>query len=308
MFGLGEETEHIDADKNQLRTDIPVRRITLAAGKFSLNDFFDNNTYSHDPRTQFLNWALMDNGAWDYAADTRGYTWGIYLEYNEAQWSVRAATAMEPKEANKLELDTNISQAHGDQIELEHRHRMGAHPGAVRLFGYRNNAHMGSYAETLSNPAFGMDVTQTRAYRTKYGFGLNLEQELTSDLGVFSRIGWNDGATETWAFTEIDRTVSIGASLKGARWGRPDDVVGLALIANGLSKDHADYLSAGGYGFIIGDGRLNYAPEEILESYYSLQAFKSFAATADYQFVNHPAYNADRGPVHLIAGRLHYEF
>ena len=307
VFGLGSETEHIEADKNQLRIVTPVRRLTLIIGEFSLNDFFDNNSYGHDPRTQFLNWALMDNGAWDYAADTRGYTWGFLTEYNQEFWSLRLAIVLEPKEANQLEFDTNVGQAHGSQLELEHRHTFSNHPGTVRLLSYANRAHMGSYAETLSNPAYGLDIAATRQYRTKYGFGLNAEQELGTDLGAFCRMGWNDGKTETWAFTEIDRTVTFGISAKGRGWSRANDVLGVALIFNGVSKDHADYLGAGGYGFLLGDGALSYAPEQIAEVYYLWRPIPEVGITPDFQLINHPGYNADRGPAFVYALRLHYE-
>ncbi len=307
IFGLGTEMEHVGDDENQLSGNIPVHRITVIVGKFSLNDYFDDNAYSHDPRTQFLNWALMDNGAWDYAADTTGYTWGVYFEYNTKNWAVRFASAMEPAQANQMALDTDIQQAHGDQIEFEHRHSINGHRGAVRIMYYENHADMGSYSEVLNNPKYNMDVTQTRTYRTKYGVGMSADQELTKDLGVFARLGWNDGATESWAFTEIDRTASVGASLNGNRWHRPDDNVGLAILVNGLSEDHAAYFAAGGYGFMLGDGKLNYAPEEILETYYLWKPLSYLGVTGDFQFVNHPAYNQDRGPVYLYALRLHYE-
>lgn len=306
-FGFGGETENIEGDLNQLARTEDVRRITLIAGKFSLNDFFDDNAFSHDPRTQFLNWGFMDNLAWDYAADTRGYTWGFVLEYNQAQFAFRWAEVLEPKEANQLEFDTNIAHAHGDNWEFEYRYLLSKHPGKARLLAYLNHAHMGSYEQTLSDPAYQMDVTQTRAYRAKYGFGLNLEQEILADLGLFSRLGWNNGQTETWAFTEVDRTASIGANLKGTRWSRPQDVAGLAVLVNWLSKPHADYISAGGYGFIIGDGKLNYAPEEIIEAFYLWKPWKYVGMTGDFQFINHPAYNADRGPAAVGAARLHFE-
>lgn len=307
-FGLGGEKEHVEPDQQELAGDIDDHRITLTVGKFSLTDLFDDNAYSHNPRTQFLNWSLMDNGAWDYAADTRGYTWAVTLEYNQPRWALRGAMTMVPKEANQLEFDHHLSKAHGDNIEFEYRYAVKDHPGKLRLFWFANHAHMGSYRETIDTPAFGMDITRSRQYRVKYGGGINLEQELRADLGIFLRAGWNDGHTETWAFTEIDRTVSLGMSLKGIRWGRPEDTVGLAGVINGLSRDHADYLVAGGVGFIIGDGKLSYAPEQIIEAYYQWKLLPRIELTADTQSINHPAYNADRGPVFIAGARIHYEF
>jgi high affinity Mn2+ porin len=307
VIELGGEKEVLDSDKNQLADRLDRKRITLVLGKFSLNDFFDDNTYSHDPRTQFMNWALMDDAAWDYAADTRGYTWGLYVEFNQPVWAARFAFVTEPIEANAMQLDPHLETAYGANWEFEYRYALQDHPGKTRLLSYLNRAHMGSYSATLANPSLGEDVTQTRQYRLKYGFGLNLEQELNSSLGAFMRAGWDDGTTETWNFTEVDRTISLGISQKGAPWRRAGDTFGLALISNWLSADHAHYLAAGGYGFIIGDGALNYAPEQILETYYSVQVLKSFYTTADYQWVNHPAYNADRGPVSIYSIRLHFE-
>ena len=206
-----------------------------------------------------------------------------------------------------MSFDHNLLRARSDNAEVEYHYAIHDHPGAIRLSGYANHAHMGSYRDTIDNPALGMDLTLTRAYRVKYGLGLNLEQELSRDVGVFMRVGWNDGRTETWAFTEIDQTASFGISLKGTSWTRPQDTVGLAGVINGLSTDHADYLKAGGIGFIIGDGQLSYAPEEILETYYLWKPFQWLGATADVQFVNHPAYNTDRGPVVIMGIRLHGE-
>ena len=211
VFGLGGEKESLDSGQNQLAGKDDKRRLTLVLGKFSLNDFLDDNIYSHDPRTQFLNWALMDNAAWDYAADTRGYTWGIFIELNQPVWAARLAFVTEPVEANAMQLDPHIEDAYGANWEFEYRTSLQTHPGKARLLSYLNRAHMGSYSETLANPAFNEDVTQTRAYRFKYGFGLNLEQELNPSLGAFMRAGWNDGTTETWNFTEVDRTISAGS-------------------------------------------------------------------------------------------------
>ena len=308
ILGLGGEKEKVDPDKNQLADLVDIARLTFVFGKFSLNDFFDNNTYSHDPRTQFFNWAFMDNGAWDYAADTRGYTWGMYLEFNQPAWAVRFASVLEPDQANQMGLDMNISQAHGDNLELEGRYSIKDRAGKVRLLVYENHAHMGSYQLALAQSPSSPNIISTRDYRIKYGLGINVEQEITKELGFFSRWGWNDGNTETWAFTEIDNTFSFGFNLKGDLWNRNADNIGMGFITNGLSGDHASYLAAGGYGFLIGDGALDYAREQIYELYYLYKPFAVFGLTGDFQFVNHPAYNQDRGPVMIIAGRAHLEF
>jgi high affinity Mn2+ porin len=312
-FGWGSETEKIEDDLNQFRATKPMDRVSIVAGKFSLNDYFDNNTYSHDPRTQFLNWALMDNGAWDYASDTRGYTLGLYGELHLTQWSFRFAVVQEPTVANQLDLDPHLLHANSENYEAEYRYTISTRPGKARLLFFTNHADMGNYQDSLllaQQTETTPDITATRSYSTKYGFALNLEQEMTEDLGLFSRMSWNNGSTESWAFAEIDRAFSLGAALKGTSWHRPDDNVGLAIIVNGLSHDHLTYLTEGGQGFMIGDGRLNYAPEETLEFYYLYKLdklIKSVAISPDFQFVKNPAYNADRGPVAIYALRFHYE-
>jgi len=306
-WGLGGGRDPLGNEQNQIPGSIDTRRIVLTVGKFSLIDVFDDNTYSHDARSQFLNWALMDNGAWDFAADTRGYTYGFALELNDRRWAVRFASVMVPKDANGMALDTRIANARADNLELEHRHEFKGHPGALRLMGFMNHAHMGNYRTTIDTPVFQMDITKSRSYSLKYGFGLNAEQEVAKDIGVFVRYGWNDAHTETWAFTEIDRTGSAGLSVKGERWSRPRDRLGVALVVNGISRDHADYLRAGGKGFIIGDGALNYGREKIVESYYLFSLGKGFAISPDFQQVVNPAYNRDRGPASVWAVRLHWE-
>jgi high affinity Mn2+ porin len=312
MFALGEATENKEDDLNQLARSVPQSRLTLIGGKFSLNDFFDDNTYSHDPRTQFLNWALMDNGAWDYAADTRGYTWGLFAELNFPNWAFRYARVMEPKEANQMKMDTNLAQAHADNFELEGRYKLESRPGKARLMTYVNHSHMGAYRTTINTPSMNMDVTQSRTYTQKVGYGLNVEQEVFDNIGAFARAGWNDGKTETWAFTEIDRTLSLGTSLNGKIWGRADDAFGLAILWNGLSPDHRDYLAGGGSGFILGDAQtgkkgLSYATENVLEAYCSWKVLKYLALSADFQYVSNPGMNRDRGPVPVFAARLHGE-
>ena len=214
----------------------------------------------------------------------------------------------EPKTANGGTIDSHID-ALGHTFELEERYKLLDHPGVARVLAYANTARMGNYREALDRPGpAGPDVTLTRTYRVKYGFGLSMEQAVAPDLGLFARAGWNDGHTESWAFTEIDRTAALGLSLKGGRWGRPDDVVGLAAVINGLSKNHRDYLAAGGLGFLLGDGRLHYAPEQIGELYYLIKVADHVFVTPDFQVINHPAYNRDRGPI-LVGGlRVHAEF
>ncbi len=301
-------SEHLPDGQNQLALDLPRDRFTVTIGKYALSDLFDNNSYSHDPRGQFENWALMENGAWDYPANTHGYTYALTLEAKMGDWSARAGTAAEPTEANGPTL-TYASGAHGETVEIEHRHTISGDSGVVRLLLFNNTADMGNYDEALSNPKYDTSVVNTRQLgRNKYGFGLNIEQALTPTIGGFLRASWNDGRNETWAFTEIDRSASLGISLNGALWHRDNDVVGIAGVVNGLSDDHRRYLEAGGYGFIIGDGALNYAPEAIAEVYYLIALTDAFFLTADYQFVANPAYNADRGPVNVLSARAHVQF
>jgi high affinity Mn2+ porin len=300
-------TEKVDVGQNQFAASYSVNRLSLVAGKFALNDFFDNNTYSHDPRTQFLNWALMDYGAWDYSADTRGYTWGLMAELNRSSWAARLALTLEPEEANQMDFDMNIEQAHAVNFEFEYRYLTGEYAGTARFLAYDNSAHMGNYREAIDDPSPDKDITKFRSYSHKYGFGLSLEQKLSDSWGLFSRISWNDGKTESWAFTEIDQSFTAGAVYTPNFFKGHVDAMGMAVIVNGISEDHKDYLAAGGYGFLIGDGRLNYSPEKIIETYYMFKVNKEAAITGDYQFVSCPAYNQDRGPVSIFAIRLHYE-
>jgi len=310
-FGFGGEREHVDSDQNQLAGFRDVSRLTVTLGKVAATDFFDNNAYSHDPRTQFENWALMDNGAWDYPADTRGYTLGGVVELNQPRWALRYGVFTMPKEANGSTFDWNYPRALGHAFELEERWAINDQPGTARLLSYLNTAHMGNYRQAIDHPSPNgvPEITLTRTYSVKYGFGLSADQAITDDLGVFGRLGWDDGHTETFAFTEIDRAASIGLSFKGTRWHRPDDVIGVAVAINGLSKDHRDYLAAGGHGFIIGDGRLpHYALEEDFEGYYLFKVYDHVFLTVDGQIVDHPAYNADRGPILIGGVRVHVEF
>ena len=311
-WGLGGTQTAVDSAANQLAGTIDNRRIVFTVGKLSVTDIFDNNAYSHDPRTQFLNWSLMTAGAYDYAADSRGYSWGVALEYYHDDWAIRAGRFMQPKLPNQLALDQNIFRHYGDQIEVEHDHTLAGQPGKARLLAFRNRTVMSRFQDALNYATLHGGVPSINNVRygdqIKYGFDLNLEQQLTPDVGVFGRASWADGKTETYAFTEIDNSLAAGALVKGSAWGRAQDSVGVALVQNGLSRQRRDYLTAGGISFFIGDGALNYRPERILETYYNLRAVKGTWLTLDYQYIRNPAYNADRGPVSIGAVRLHGEF
>jgi hypothetical protein len=306
---LGGEAQAVEDDAHQLAGTRTSRRIVVHLGKFSVMDVFDGNAYAHEPRTQFLNWTLMGHGAWDYPADTRGYTWGAALELYWDSWVLRCGRFAEPLEANQMAMDHGLARAHGDAAEVEHDHTIGDRPGAIRVMAYRNTTRMGDYRESLALAPMAPDTLATRAYgREKHGWGLNAEQALTDALGAFARWSWDDGRTESWAFTEVDRSLSAGLSLKGTGWGRAQDRLGLAWVQNGLSPEHRDYLAAGGLGFLLGDGRLSYASERILEAYYALAIGKTVSVSLDCQRVWNPAYNADRGPVMLVAVRTHVQF
>lgn len=308
---LSSKTEVVESGANQLGGTQPVSRFTAVAGEFAMTDFFDNNTYSHDPRTQFMNWAIMYNGAWDYPADVRGYTVGLYQELTVGPWSLRHATAMEPTVANGGTLDTRLGKNRGETAEYERRYSPFGSPGAVRVLGYLNREDAGTFLDSLhAAEARGQKPsldTSRRQGTEKYGFGLNLEQRIAKDIGVFARYGWSDGKTETWAFTQIDRSVSGGISLGGALWKRPSHHAGIAAVRNYLSGDQRAFLAAGGLGFLIGDGALNYRPEAIVEAYYAVPVGEGFTITGDYQHVQNPAYNRDRGPVSVYSLRIHWE-
>ncbi len=295
---------------NNFSDSVSTQRIKLTGGKFSIADIFDCNTYSHDPRSQFLNWSLMSNGAWDYPANTRGYTWGIALEYFYNNMAIRGGSVMVPNYANGPYVDANINKAHAEVIEIESKFKLLKEKGVVRFLAFHNTAHMGNYAQAIAAKDTAPDITTTRKYgRVKYGFGINIEQPIDVESGLFLRASWNDGKNETWAFTEIDRSISAGYSSSGKKWKRANDRFGIAFVANGLSNSHKHYLARGGYGFIIGDGQLlNYRPECITELYYLIHIMEHAFITPNYQFVVNQAYNKDRGPVHVFAIRFHFEF
>jgi high affinity Mn2+ porin len=304
-IGLGGEKEAAD---DGLGGTKDVRNLTFTVGHLSATDIFDNNAYARDARSQFMNWALVTNGAWDYPADTLGFTNGVAVELNMRTWSGRLGIFQVSKVANGTRLDWNLTHAWSAAAETERRYSLKGHAGAIRVLAYDTRAHMGSYQETINNPSLVEDIFLTAAYRYKYGFGINLEQAIRADLGVFARLGWNDGKNQTYEYTDIDRTASAGLSLEGARWRRPQDTVGLAVIVNGISAAHRQYLAAGGLGITVGDGALDYRAERIAETYYNWRIAKHFWLTPDYQFAEDPAYNHVRGPVNLIALRLHMEY
>jgi high affinity Mn2+ porin len=309
-INFGGETEQIKSGPNQLAGTKDIDRLTISVGKMAATDWIDANTYSHDPRSQFMNWALMYNAAWDYPADVRGYTDGSVIDFNQKDWAFRYGIFAEPTVANGADLDLDFGRARGQVWEVEQRYKLWTdQPGKLRFMVYWNRADMGNYREATDDRVFNLDITETRRLSNKYGFGLNLEQAFTTDLGGFFRWGWDDGHTETWAFTECDRTVSFGLSLKGTWWCRAEDVVGCGLAIDGLSSAHAAYLAAGGLGFELGDGKLDYASEIALETYYDYKfKDKQIWITPDLQFVADPGYNEDRGPVVIGAVRVHVEF
>jgi high affinity Mn2+ porin len=311
-FGFGDAREAFESDENQLGGSRPMTRYSVTIGRFALTDFFDNNKYTHDPRTQFMGWAIMYNGAWDYPADTHGYTWGWVHEFHTRRWSLRYGSGAMPTVANGLRFDRRVLRDRGDNFEGEVRVKPGGHDGAIRVLSYQNHARMGTYADAIhlaEETGTKPDITATRHPGTlKYGFGLNVEQELAKDIGVFGRLGWNDGKTESFAFTAIDRLAEVGLSVGGGRWKRPHDTVASALIVSGLSAVHAQYLARGGLDFLIGDGALRYGPECVSESYYSARVMPGLFATIDLQHATNPAFNRDRGPVWIGAMRLHVEW
>jgi len=310
-FGFGDDRELVESDENQLGGSRPMTRYSITVGRFSMTDFFDDNRYSHDPRTQFMGWAIMYNGAWDYPADTRGYTWGWIHEFHTRKWSVRYGSAAEPRVANGLRFDRRLLRDRGDTFEGEYRVKFGGREGAIRLMNYENHTDSGSYADALRvarQTGTTPDVAAVHKPGTlKYGFGLSADQEIVKGIGVFGRLGWNDGKTESFAFTVIDRLASIGVSVSGSRWRRPDDVVASEWTGNGLSAIHRMYLASGGLDFLLGDGRLNYGVENIWESYYSARILPWFTVSLDVQHIVNPAYNRDRGPLWAESLRLHIE-
>ncbi len=309
-WNLGGDWESQASEANQVTTRYTAERVVLTAGIVSVLDVFDAVDYSRDARTQFANWASLTYGAWDFPADARGYTRGLALEYITPAWSLRAGRFAMPVESNGLNLDDHISKHHGDMAEFELPFKGLARGGVLRFLAFRNRAEMGAFRDALAlGAATGSapDLTQVRRLQTKSGIGAGAQVELTENLGAYVRAAMNDGKTETFAFTEIDRSLSFGALARGGAWGRADDSAGMAIYLNGLRAPHRDYLAAGGLGFFLGDGRLNYGSEQIFETFYSLGVVKGAWASLGYQRIANPGYNRDRGPANFLGLRLHAE-
>ena len=322
-FDLGGDTQKVDADFNQFAGSQTANRIVLTVGKFAVVDMFDTNKYANSPKSDFLNWSVANSGTFDYAGDAWGYTYGAAAEWYQGRFTLRggvfdmsATPAEAANSAAAYGLDPTFSQ---QQFvgEIEERYELWGQPGKIKITGFLTHGRMGDFQDAiaLSQPGqpfagdAGDAIASLRVYRYRPGVSLNVEQQVTETLGVFGRVGWADGNVEPWDFTDIDRTVQAGVSINGKQWGRPDDTIGIAGVVNGLAPVHAAYLAAGGTGVLIGDGSLpNYGLEQIIETYYSYAITPSTKVSVDYQFIANPAYNADRGPVNIFAGRFHTAF
>ena len=310
-FALGAEQSPVESGANTLAGPKPNDSVVLTAGKLSVTDLFDGNKYAHDTRADFMNWSVIEGGAFDYAADSWGFTWGGAAEWTQGDWTLRGGVFAMSTEPNNESIDLSFRQRQW-VAELEHRHQWNGHPGSVRLLGFVTQARMASYQDAV---AWGLantqapDPAQVRTPNHKTGLVLNADQELSQNLGAFARFSRNDGHTEAYDFTDINQSVSAGLALKGGCWGQPAHALGLAVAVNSLSSEARAFFAAGGMGILVGDGQLpHYASEQILESYYKLQLNDKLSVTGDFQYVRNPAYNADRGPVAIVGLRLHAEF
>ncbi len=326
-----------DSNPMQLGDVTHGRRLVLAAGNYSVLDFFDKNTFASDLRQQFFNMAFLTYAAYDFAADARGYAYGGVAELHYDDWAARIGRFTPPQDPNQLALDFELYKVYGDQVEIEHAHKLFGRDGVVRILAYRNRENMGSFNDAVAafeadptknaancpasrfnydvngqpvnaHPSNSPDMCWVRKLQVKVGLGLNIEQYVTSDLGVFLRAMYSDGQTEVYSYTSADRSLSFGALAKGSAWHRPGDVTGVGLGVGWISQAHAEYLRLGGVDGFVGDGNINQAAESVLEFFYSVNVLSSLWLSADYQHIIHPAYNADRGPVDVFGGRVHAEF
>jgi high affinity Mn2+ porin len=317
---LGGDTQKVDADINQFAGSVTANRLVVTVGKFAIVDIFDTNKYANNPKSDFLNWSLINAGTFDYAGDAWGYSYGAAAEWHQGNWTVRggvfdmsATPAESADSATAYGLDESFSQF---QMvgELERRYQLWGQPGTIKITGFLIRGRMASFQDAIDlSLATGLDINDAtaavRTYQSRPGVSLNLQQQVSEDVGVFARAGWADGNVEPWDFTDIDRTVSAGVSINGKQWGRPDDTVGIAGVVNGINGVHTAWFNAGGTGILIGDGQLpNPGLEEIFETYYSYAVTSSTKLSFDYQFVNNPGYNTDRGPANVFAARVHWQF
>jgi len=314
VIPLSQKMITVDRSPTQLLDKLPEKRLEISAGKFSAVDYLNYNAVGSDVHKQFMNWDMDNDVTYDFPADTRGYTVGAAIEYKSPNWEARFLEAMMPIHANGQSLDWDLLRNHSETYELvRHYQLFHRRPGTIRLLAFDNHANMGNYQQAINDYAAGLTSTPNivlteKPGREKYGFGLNLEQEIKEGLTLFSRLGWNDGHSESFTYTEANNTVVLGAALQGKRWHRPNDKIGLAVATDGLSSSHKEYLALGGLGFELGDGALNYGRENLIEMYYSCHVWKGVYAGPDFQFVKNPGYNRDRGPVPIISFRLHVDF
>ena len=306
IISLNNDNLYQTSEINKLGGNTPTEYFAFTVGKICVSDFFDINSYSHDPRTQFMSWALMSNGAWDFPANTKGYTPSVVLEYVTPRHELRYGFSLVPTQPNGMIMNWNFNKAGSHTLEYTYNYTIAGNQGAVRLLSFFTTANMGNYNQSITlNPTAPDIFASEKQGRTKYGFGINCEQELNKDLGVFLRTSWNDGNNETWIFTEIDRSMSFGIVSNGNKWNRKSDNIGLACVISGISAPHRNYLKAGGMGFELGDGNLNYASEQLAEIYYSMAFTRYLFISGTYQFILNPGYNKDRGPVNVFSLRFH---
>jgi hypothetical protein len=328
-WGFGGSKQVVTSDPMQLGTTEDSRRFVLRAGSFSILDFFDKNSYSGDLRRQFNNMAFLTYAAYDFAADARGYTWGLVGELDYDDWSYKFGHILAPINPNQLALNIEPFKYFGQQIEVEHRHEIAGQPGAARVLAYRNVENMGKFSDAVAafNASGGAknatncngfsygsadvsapDLCWARQTNVKMGIGLNLEQQIYDDIGLFFRGMYSDGKTEVYSYTSTDRSMSLGGIMKGTRWGRDKDSVGIGYAEGWLSKSHVQYLGMGGIDGFIGDGKITYRPEQVVNIFYSFNVISAIWLTADYQYIANPAYNAARGPVDIYGARIHVGF
>ncbi len=314
IIPLSSETVEAERGAWYLTTKVPVRRIELRFGKMGVNDFFDVNDVGSDSHLQFMNWTVDNNGAYDYAADTRGYTVGLMAAYHDRNWAFRFAEALMPKVANGIDYQWNLRRARAENFELElHPEIAGKRNTTIRLLSFVNHANMGMYRDAIANYLAGKTpvpgITAHPLQTTiKYGFGVNVQQQVSRNLRFFTRFGWNEGQHESFVYTEVDQTVQVGGDLAGERWKRKLDKIGLVVVTNAIKKDHQEYLRLGGKGFLLGDGGLNYGREDIIETYYNVHVWRGIYTAFDLQHINNPGYNRDRGPVLVPSLRFHLDF